>query len=211
MRYVVLFFLIAGLMAYMVSHDHLSDYWRGQSMPWDSWPTRGQLAPNDPVQTLFPAGSVATWSFHGDTITALAGYSITARFLHRATYVGQLHGDIAPVDFALGWGPMSDPSIYKQLDIGQSGRWYSWQYDSEPPIADDQIVSHSSNNHLVPATDAVRDQLLALTVGDVIQLTGYLIEVDGPDFRWRSSLSRTDTGDGACELMWVEHAAKVGR
>jgi hypothetical protein len=39
----------------------------------------------------------------------------------------------------------------------------------------------------------------------VVALTGYLVEVRGPDgFRWRSSLTREDTGNGACELVWVE-------
>jgi hypothetical protein len=34
---------------------------------------------------------------------------------------------------------------------------------------------------------------------------GYLVEVRGRDgFRWRSSLTREDTGNGACELVWVE-------
>jgi hypothetical protein len=32
-----------------------------------------------------------------------------------------------------------------------------------------------------------------------------LVEADGRDgWKWRSSLTRDDTGDGACELMWVE-------
>ena len=35
-----------------------------------------------------------------------------------------------------------------------------------------------------------------------------LIEVRGADgWRWRSSLTREDTGAGACELVWVERIA----
>jgi len=37
-------------------------------------------------------------------------------------------------------------------------------------------------------------------------MSGYLIEATHPQGvkPWRSSLTRTDTGSGACELMWVE-------
>ena len=40
---------------------------------------------------------------------------------------------------------------------------------------------------------------------EFVRLTGYLVDVQGPGgFRWRTSLTREDTGDGACELMWIE-------
>jgi hypothetical protein len=36
-------------------------------------------------------------------------------------------------------------------------------------------------------------------------LAGELVEATGPGIgTWRSSLSRTDKGNGACELMWVK-------
>jgi hypothetical protein len=39
-------------------------------------------------------------------------------------------------------------------------------------------------------------------------LAGELVEATGPQIgTWRSSLSRTDTGNGACELMWVRDAS----
>ena len=34
---------------------------------------------------------------------------------------------------------------------------------------------------------------------------GYLVDVRGPGgFIWNTSLTRDDTGDGACEIVWVE-------
>jgi hypothetical protein len=50
----------------------------------------------------------------------------------------------------------------------------------------------------------VLHRLRSVAGGDIIELRGYLVEVTAPDgWHWRSSLSRTDSGDGACELMWV--------
>jgi hypothetical protein len=41
--------------------------------------------------------------------------------------------------------------------------------------------------------------------GDVVRLRGYLVRVTAEDgWSWLSSTSRSDTGDGSCEVMWIE-------
>ena len=43
-----------------------------------------------------------------------------------------------------------------------------------------------------------------------IRLSGQLVRVDGDDgFTWSSSLSREDTGNGACELIWIEQLSRL--
>jgi len=54
------------------------------------------------------------------------------------------------------------------------------------------------------------EQLLApsLRPGQIVRLQGYLVDVRGPGgFAWNTSLTRSDTGDGACEIVWVEAVA----
>ena len=47
--------------------------------------------------------------------------------------------------------------------------------------------------------------LLFTKKDDLVFLKGALIEIQSSDgWRWRSSLSREDTGAGACELMRVD-------
>jgi hypothetical protein len=59
--------------------------------------------------------------------------------------------------------------------------------------------------HMVPATPEIAQRLHDVNPADVIDLRGYLIQIDFPDGGvWRSSLTRTDSGNGACELVWVE-------
>jgi hypothetical protein len=59
--------------------------------------------------------------------------------------------------------------------------------------------------HMIPATPLIERRLTALRPNDVVRLRGYLVEAEAPDgWRWRSSLSREDTGAGACEVVWVE-------
>ncbi|MBU2709290.1 hypothetical protein KCM76_25060, partial [Zooshikella marina] len=56
----------------------------------------------------------------------------------------------------------------------------------------------------------VEDALKSVKKGDIIQLVGSLVNVDANDgWRWRSSMTRTDTGGGSCELIWVENLSIV--
>ena len=39
----------------------------------------------------------------------------------------------------------------------------------------------------------------------VIHVNGWLVDIRGPHgFAWNTSLRRDDTGDGACEIVYVE-------
>jgi hypothetical protein len=89
-------------------------------------------------------------------------------------------------------------------------RFYWYEYRLPPPIPQDQIVSHSTNLHVIPATPAIATFCKSLRRGELVHLEGELVEATGPEIgTWRSSLSRTDSGNGACELMLVEDCAKL--
>ncbi|HTA64601.1 MAG TPA: hypothetical protein VK753_03775 [Xanthomonadaceae bacterium] len=163
----------------------------------------GVLAPEDPVQTnLDHATPFRDGNF---TITPLADFSLTARVLSRADYRFDHAAALSPTDFAFGWGRMSDSSVLARLDISQSGRWYFYHWSTpEPPIPQREIIHSSANMHMIPANDVVRYELKQVRPGDVVHLEGELIEAHGSDGSvWRSSMSRDDTGDGACEVVYV--------
>jgi hypothetical protein len=74
-----------------------------------------------------------------------------------------------------------------------------------PPISPREIATHATNLHLIPADDVIAARCKSLRTGDLIHLAGILVEASGPGIEnWRSSLSRTDSGDGSCELVYVE-------
>ncbi len=59
--------------------------------------------------------------------------------------------------------------------------------------------------HLISASRDIRKRLSRVRKGDVVRIKGYLVKVDaGDNWHWQSSLTRKDTGEGACELVWVE-------
>jgi hypothetical protein len=62
-----------------------------------------------------------------------------------------------------------------------------------------------SNNHLISDDDFIRRQVRKVQIGDQIRVRGYLASYSNPDGGKRgTSTTRTDTGDGACETVFVE-------
>lgn len=162
----------------------------------------GVLAAAAPHQALIARG--AAWDYKGYRITPLASYEIRARVLGKERYRFGRESELSPYDFALGWGPMSDQAIVEQLEISQSGRWYFWQA-RQLPLPKQNLITSSANTHLIPAQAEIAELLDLVRVGEVIVLRGKLVAVNADDgWQWRSSLRRDDTGQGACEVFWVE-------
>ena len=65
-------------------------------------------------------------------------------------------------------------------------------------------MNQLSNNHLLSDDDFVRRQVKAVKIGDQIRLQGYLASYTGPAGKRGTSTTRTDTGDGACETLYIE-------
>jgi hypothetical protein len=162
----------------------------------------GVLASEDPLQENISHSQ--PFSFKNYTITPLANFDMTARVLSRENYYTGREADLSPVDFAMGWGPMSDSQVLSKISIAQSGRWYHWQVDAFP-IPRRDIETHSANMHMIPADDSVNNTLANVRTGNIIILHGKLVRIDATDgWHWQSSLTRDDTGDGACEVIYVE-------
>lgn len=162
----------------------------------------GVLAAQTPYQGS--AGSAAVQTINGFEITPLASFSVHARVLGRKDYHLGREADLSPIDLALGWGRMSDEAVLKDISISQGSRFYYWHV-SQFPIPREEIETHSANMHLIPADEHVQKAMQKIRVGNIVRLHGYLVEARTTDgWRWKSSLTREDTGFGACELMLVE-------
>lgn len=173
-------------------------HWRNRPLPVPP----GSIAPNDPVQT---SGSGKIYDQNNYKLTALADFTVEARVLSKQTYSSDREAELAPVDLALGWGSMSDTAVLDQLSIGQSNRFYFYRWEKEPPRPPAEIATHSANMHLIPTTPALEKIMKDVRVGQVVKIRGQLVEAKATDgWHWRSSLTRDDTGAGACELIRVE-------
>ena len=69
-----------------------------------------------------------------------------------------------------------------------------------------EIAVQSANMHMIPADPAVAARLARVREGELVRLSGYLVDVLEPStgWTWRSSRSRDDTGAGSCELVLLE-------
>ena len=176
---------------------------------WNWYSTRpltgvapGVAAPAEPQQTNT---SEQAFQYEGHTIEPLARIELTARVLARKNYRLDAAASLSPTDLFLGWGAMSDPMVYRQLSISQANRFGFYRYHHPAPIPPDQIVRSSANMHIIPANEAVRVALRNVRPGHLIQLSGLLIQArSASGWQWVSSLTREDSGAGACEVIWVE-------
>jgi len=188
-----LFIFSIAILAFLVIRD------------WEQKPIThppGILAEEIPRQVNVQAASFGVDDYQ---VTKKARFEIHARVLSTEQYYLGKEADLSPIDLALGWGVMSDQSLLEKIDISQSSRWYRWRYEGSLPVSDQQIISNSGNMHMIPATASVERSLMKLREGDVIVLDGYLVDVDHESgWRWRTSMNRTDTGAGACEIVYVE-------
>ncbi|MCE5364838.1 hypothetical protein [Pseudomonas anguilliseptica] len=173
---------------------------------WMLWvillPSPGNLPPRTAQQN-------GSWRVAEHTLSHLQDFQLEARILGREDYYFDRGAKLSPTDLALGWGPMANPEVLRHISISQRNRWYFWRAE-QLPIERRQIEINSANMHMIPATAEVAKTLSKLKPGQQIRLAGQLVRVDGDDgYRWISSLSREDTGDGACELIWVENLQVV--
>lgn len=176
------------------------------------WPERairhppGETAPDPPEQELLEETPV--WMRGDYMLTALATYRIRARVLGRERYYLDDESELSPIDLVLGWGPMSDQAVVDAIDIDQGFRAYTWWTDAAP-VPFREIELSSANVHILPANDAIEDEVLDLDSGELVELSGYLVQVEGDDgWKWKTSLTREDTGNGACEVFWVDEVLR---
>ena len=179
-------------------------------MLWRDWSSReiihepGILVPEQPLQRN--PGATETIAIGDYRLTPRAEFDLRARVLSRENYRWGSQSDLSPMDLALGWGVMSDQQVLDRITISQGTRWYFTRYEYPAPIADNLIITNSSNMHMVPANDWVLKKLRKVRHGNIVNLKGFLVDVKtDAGFSWATSLRRDDTGNGACEIFYVEH------
>lgn len=166
-----------------------------------------QSVQEEPVQLDIQEAPALDWS--GIELRPRALFGMESKVLGTRRYRFGQETDVSNIDVAFGWGRMADPEIVSQLSISQSGRFYFWRA-KELPIPAAEIVRSSANMHMIAANDGVRRKLKRLKEGDQVRLHGVLVDVHWPNGGyWRTSLTREDSGAGACEIVWVHHLERL--
>jgi len=184
-------------------------------MVWRDWDRReithepGIIVPEQPRQTGMR--DTTPIDLNGFRLTPRAAFDLRARVLSVEKYRWGSEADLSPVDLALGWGVMSDQSVLDRISITQGTRWYFTRYEFPAPITDNEIIKNSSNMHIIPANRRISREIDEVRKGSIVRLKGFLVDVDSDSgFVWRTSLRRDDTGNGSCEIFYVEELAIEG-
>jgi len=141
------------------------------------------------------------------TMTPVAEYKISGMVVGKETYSTGWDGEISPVDLAIVWGKLAESEYDRYISYRQSNRWYFYQYKEGSPFDNSFVISHSANNHIIPANENIHEAVKTIGGKDVVVLEGFLVNIKGTykgqPVTWNTSLSRKDTGNGSCELFYV--------
>lgn len=166
----------------------------------------------EPVQTETTGNTHISVNGYDLTVNYLYQYDIEALVVSTHDYQTGLSGALAPKDLALAWGTVAEHNNDVNFHWRQDNRWYYWRVDTPQELGiaggELRIIRQSSNNHIIPADDDIRKKVGYIRRGDHIRLQGYLVSIGGRNsagstFSWRSSTTRTDSGNHSCEVFYV--------
>ena len=172
---------------------------------------------DDPIQDSNKTGQFTIKNNSGEfIITPQASYKITGLVVSKTKYFMDWNAAVAPFDVALVWGKLTEPKSLQTVNYSQHDRWYYYRYSADFPYDNSYISSHSSNNHIIPADDKIYKVFESIQNNQIIYLEGYLVYIDATlsnnnHVWWHSSLTRNDTADGACELIYVNKVIIEGK
>jgi hypothetical protein len=183
----------------------------------DALPLPAELSPallDEPVQLPVRQAAYTTTS-HGVTYTVqpLFAYELVGLVVSKhdaKTWWDYLHREwndnLNIVDLCVVWGSNVRSGSYADIHFssGQFTCNFSTRSDAAYAAFDQTAIS---NNHLLTDHPEIAKKLRTVRVGDQIRFRGHLAEYahqHGLDFRRGSSTVRTDTGNGACETVFID-------
>ncbi|NUG51745.1 hypothetical protein [Acinetobacter lactucae] len=137
------------------------------------------------------------------SISVLKPFQGNFRILGSKVYQNDEQAKFSPIDYAVSWGLFAQPEIARHISVKQYDRYLNWKIP-KLPVPAEQAMQMVSNMHIIPANPEIAQQIKQVKRGDLVYLKGDLVEIKDKNLVWQSSLTPTDTGDGACELFRVQ-------
>lgn len=123
------------------------------------------------------------------------------------------HDHLNVMDLCVVFGDNVKTGAYAGLDYS-SGQFVCYVQASSTAKWQAFSMSALSNNHLLSDRLSVTSRLRGVRVGDQVRVRGYLAEYShqhGFAFTRGTSITRSDTGNGACETLYVEELEILAR
>jgi hypothetical protein len=190
----------------------------------DRLPRAAELLPalrHDPLQRAVMAPA---FEAHAGTvdyrIAPVADYEITGLvvsrhdsdswwdWIHRAS-----NDHLNVVDLCMIWGANASDGAYEKMSFS-SGQFVCYFSSRDDAAWQPQYIRALSNNHLLTEDPYIARQLRDLRIGDQVRIGGQLASYShdaGFAFTRGTSLTREDTGNGACETIFVRDVELLRR
>jgi len=178
----------------------------------DRLPAPKELLPDlaqAPVQTPLQAPPFEfSYRSHDYEVKTFADYELWGVIVshNNISGVGDIYHDADSLDtkdICVLWGGNTARDDYLRVSFS-SGAWTCYY---EYPAGVTFNASEVSNNHLITDSPVIRKQIDGLRRGDQVHLRGRLVGYRDRlwgNFWRNSSLTRADSGNGACEVVFVD-------
>lgn len=108
------------------------------------------------------------------------------------------------LDVCVVWGDSAASKLLHKIDF-RNGIFTCNVFTRDSAAWDAFNMDQLSNNHLISDDESIRRQVKGIAIGDQIRVRGYLASYSSEKGGKRgTSTTRTDTGNGACETLFVE-------
>jgi len=145
---------------------------------WEQRPVRygpGVIADSKPkIEKINFPNVIETEKF---IVTPKFKISGTVRVIAKNRYWFEHMSEISPFDLLLSWDRMSNDELLKRMLINIEDRSYEVQM-AKPPYQQGNIHQHLMMTHVIPATEQVHDKISSLRRGQLVSLSGYIVDIE---------------------------------
>jgi hypothetical protein len=165
----------------------------------------------EPIQTMvtnredfYYQGGDVRWRLNPRATFIIAGRITSSKRYHDE------QGELLPYDLIMTWGELSNPAVDQWLSWEQSLRIGHFNWSANTPYTREYINSHAANIHIIPASDNLEQAIGELELNDTALMAGLLVDAYSKEGYIETSLTREDTGLGACEVYYLERLVVDG-
>jgi hypothetical protein len=133
----------------------------------------------DPIQTPVSSSKPIIKGFkHGTfTIMPVAKYKLSGRVVSKKSYSDDWDGLVSPMDLAMAWGDLTGREYGEYITFSQGSRWYHYKLKEKSPFDLSYVVTHSSNNHIIPDNENIHRAIKSINKKDEV-----ILELESTEF-----------------------------
>lgn len=162
----------------------------------------GVIADSKPeIEKILYPNAIETENFIINPKFEISG---TVRVIAKNRYWFEHMSSISPFDLLLSWDRMSDEDLLTRMLVNIEDRSYEVQM-TKPPYQQGNIHQHLLMTHVIPATEQIHDKISSLRRGQLISVSGYIVDIENRyGNRWISPVRDDLPASRSSHWFWIE-------